>query len=191
MNAVSANTKTTLLLNNAWMPITVITARAGFCHLWKKRISALDKNGNVFHSLDSWNQMGEYYEDQPFMRSAHGVWPIPTVIVVTSKFFRKPKRKKLSLYELAKVCDFTCQYCFSKFPIKDLTLDHVMPKSKGGSNDHENLVLACRDCNLLKGATTPFFDKNGQIPQAPAIPNFMFNCTVREEWKPFLKSIGY
>lgn len=191
MNAVSANTKTTLLLNNAWMPITAITARAAFGHLFKKRISALDKNGNVFHSLDSWNTMGEYYDDQPFMRSVYAVWPIPTVIIVTSKFFRKPKKKKLSLFELAKVCDYTCQYCFGKFPLKDLTLDHVQPKSKGGSNEHENLVLACRDCNLIKGATIPFYDANGNIPIPPSIPEFMFNCHVRDEWKPFLKNFGY
>ena len=87
MNAVTANTKTTLLLNNAWQPITVVTARAAFSHLHKRRISALDKDGNVFHSLDTWNCLAEYYDDQPFLRSAHAGWPIPTVIVVNSKFF--------------------------------------------------------------------------------------------------------
>jgi hypothetical protein len=188
MNAVSANTKTTLLLNNAWMPITAITARAAFCHLLKKRITALDKNGNVFHSLESWNQLADYYEDQPFLRSAMGAWAIPTIIVVTSRFFRKPKKKKFSLSDLAKFCDNTCQYCFVKFPLKDLTIDHIKPKSRGGSDEHENRVLACYNCNRKKGSESPFFDKNGNIPKAPSIPAFMMNtASIREEWLSFLQ----
>jgi hypothetical protein len=192
MNAVAPNTKTTLLLNNAWMPITTISARAAFSHLWKKRITALDKNSNTFHTIDTWNQLGEFYEDQPYMRSASGAWPIPTVIIVTSKFFRKPKKKKLTLFELAKVCNYTCQYCFEKFPLKNLTLDHVNPKSKGGSNDHDNLVLACRSCNLQKGSIYPFFNKDGEIPKAPIIPAIMLNTpTIRTEWLPFVRNVHY
>ena len=187
MNAVTANTKTTLLLNNAWMPITTITARAAFSHLYKKRISALDKNGNIFHSLDSWNELGEFYDDQPCLRSQKNEWPIPTIIVVTSKFFRKPKKKKLTLYDLAKMCDYTCQYCFNKFPLKELTIDHVNPKSKGGKDDHDNRVLCCRPCNAKKSNHTPWFDKHGNIPVPPSIPALMLNSPkLREEWAPFI-----
>lgn len=190
MNAVTANTKTTLLLNNAWQPITVVTARAAFQHLHKKRISALDKNSSVFHSLDSWNSLAEYLDDQPCLRSAHAQWPIPTVIIVTSKFFRKPKKTKLTLFDLAKLCEYTCQYCFEKHPLKNLTLDHVHPKSKGGSNDHHNLVLACRGCNLKKGDLIPWHDKNGEIPKPPPIPALMLNAEkIRPEWNYFLKNL--
>lgn len=44
--------------------------------------------------------------------------------------------------------DFRCHYCKSN---KNLTYDHVIPKSKGGSNRHQNIVIACYDCNQLKG----------------------------------------
>ena len=188
MNAVTANTKTTLLLNNAWMPITVVTARAAFQHLHKKRVTALDKNSNVFHSLDTWNDLAEYHEDQPSLKSVNKEWPIPTVLVVTSKFFRKPKKKKLTLFDLAKLCDYTCQYCFEKFPLKQLSIDHVHPKSKGGEDLHENRVLCCVSCNRKKGSITPWLDKNGQIPQPPSIPTLMLNTDkIREEWSYFLK----
>ncbi|MDP7322161.1 MAG: HNH endonuclease [Bacteriovoracaceae bacterium] len=46
---------------------------------------------------------------------------------------------------------FTCQYCHTPFKAKDLTLDHVIPKSKGGSTDWENIVTACGPCNNKKG----------------------------------------
>lgn len=152
MKPITANTKTTLLLNTAWQPITMVTARAAFGHLLKKRISALDKNGSIFHSLDSWNELGEFYEDQPALPSVKRDYPIPTIIVVNSKFFRKPKKKKLTLFDLAKICEYKCQYCFEKTPIKYLTIDHVHPKSRGGSDEHDNRVLACKNA-ILKNLT--------------------------------------
>ena len=188
MNAVTANTKSTLLLNSAWQPITTVTARAAFSHLLKKRISALDKNGNIFHTLDTWNALGEFYDDQPMMRSVSAAWPIPTIIVVTSKFFRKPKKKKLSLFETAKIYDFTCQYCLQKFSIRDLTIDHILPKSRGGQNHHENFTLACRGCNTKKSSHHPWHDINGNIPVPMAIPAMIIHApTIRPEWEPFLK----
>lgn len=188
MNAVTANTKTTLLLNNAWQPITVVTARAAFGHLHKRRITALDKNNNVFHSLDTWNQLAEFHDDQPSLKSAKSEWPIPTVIVVNSKFFRKPKKKKLTLYDLARLCDYTCQYCFEKFPLKQLSIDHLVPKSRRGSDEHDNRILCCRSCNLAKSNFQPWYDKNGEIPVPPSIPTLMLNTDkIREEWSYFLK----
>lgn len=191
MKAVKANEKTTLLLNNAWQPITVVSARAAFQHTLKKRVSVLDKNSQVFHSLDSWmSEQAEYWDDQPFLRSPRSGFPIPTVIIVTSKFFRKPKKKRLSLFELARICDFTCQYCFEKFSLKQLTIDHVKPRSKGGEDVHDNRVLCCRDCNLKKSDQIPWFDKDGGVPKAPVIPEIWLGVSsIRPEWKPFLKSL--
>jgi 5-methylcytosine-specific restriction endonuclease McrA len=112
------------------------------------------------------------------------------VIVVNSKFFRKPKKKKLTLFDLAKLCEYTCQYCFEKFPLKQLTIDHVNPRSRGGDDTHDNRVCCCRDCNLKKSNFTPWFDKNGQIPRPPQIPTLMLNAEkIRPEWNDFLKNV--
>tara|TARA_R100000008_G_C3523451_1_gene135273 strand:- start:145 stop:669 length:525 start_codon:yes stop_codon:yes gene_type:complete len=48
-----------------------------------------------------------------------------------------------------------CQYCAKKFSTSELTLDHVIPKSRGGRNTWENLVVACKKCNQKKGADIP------------------------------------
>lgn len=187
MNIVTSDHKTTLLLNNAWQPINTVTARAAFTHLLKGHATALDKNGALFHTLDAWNTSAEFYNDQPMLRSAKAAWPIPTIIVVTSKFFRRPKKRKLSLFDLAKIHGYVCQYCLSKTPLSDLTIDHVKPKSKGGTDDHENRVLACRSCNTKKSSHSPWFDVNGKIPTAPAIPALMLNAPkIRKEWEGFI-----
>lgn len=50
---------------------------------------------------------------------------------------------------------YTCQYCGVMLAAKDLTLDHIMPRSRGGASRWENLVSACRECNRVKGDRTP------------------------------------
>ena len=48
-----------------------------------------------------------------------------------------------------------CQYCAKFFETKELTIDHVIPKSRGGKNTWDNLVIACKKCNQRKGSKTP------------------------------------
>jgi uncharacterized protein (TIGR02646 family) len=51
--------------------------------------------------------------------------------------------------------DGRCQYCNIKLGLQSMTLDHVLPKSRGGASDWNNLVSSCHDCNQKKGARTP------------------------------------
>lgn len=62
-----------------------------------------------------------------------------------------------------------CQYCEKKLSIKDSTIDHVMPKSKGGKHTWENVVIACRKCNQKKGSKLP--KECGMMPkEIPKLP---------------------
>ncbi|MDZ7719768.1 MAG: HNH endonuclease [Balneolaceae bacterium] len=81
----------------------------------------------------------------------------------------------------------TCQYCGTK---SDLTLDHVMPRSRGGEDSWENLVTACNQCNVKKGNRTP--DEASMPldvePYRPVHITFFQNLLggVQEHWKPYL-----
>lgn len=55
-------------------------------------------------------------------------------------------------FEILKRDHFTCRYCGARAPGVELHVDHVHPVSRGGKNELENLVTACRDCNAGKGA---------------------------------------
>jgi 5-methylcytosine-specific restriction endonuclease McrA len=55
-----------------------------------------------------------------------------------------------------------CQYCTNYFPEEKLTMDHVIPKSRGGTNKWTNLVTACKKCNQKKGSKTP--EESGMHP---------------------------
>lgn len=50
---------------------------------------------------------------------------------------------------------FICPYCLNEFSLKKATVDHIIPKSRGGSSESYNLVWACKRCNNEKGALTP------------------------------------
>lgn len=81
----------------------------------------------------------------------------------------------------------TCQYCGTK---SDLTLDHVLPRSRGGEDSWENLVTACNHCNVKKGNRTP--DEASMPldvePYRPVHITFFQNLLggVQEHWKPYL-----
>lgn len=62
--------------------------------------------------------------------------------------------------------NYTCQYCGS---IKDLTIDHIVPKSRGGLNTWDNLVTCCRKCNLKKGNNL-LSDTNMTLKVKPKAP---------------------
>ena len=90
--------------------------------------------------------------------------------------------------------NFTCQYCYKKFPAKELTFDHLIPKSKNGRTVWDNVVSACTICNLKKGSRA--LDDTDlyilKFPQQPSInelhkngKNFPPNY-LHKSWRDFL-----
>jgi 5-methylcytosine-specific restriction endonuclease McrA len=80
---------------------------------------------------------------------------LPEVIVLTA-FNRFVKREvRLSRKNIFERDQSTCQYCGKRYSKSDFTIDHVMPRSRGGRDTWENLVLACVKCNVKKGNRTP------------------------------------
>lgn len=87
--------------------------------------------------------------------------------------------------------EYTCQYCGREPPVRDLNLDHVIPRSRGGPSSWDNLVTSCRDCNLRKGRSTP--DEAGmKLRKQPARPSWTLAARLEafprkfDEWEPFL-----
>ncbi|WP_439488285.1 HNH endonuclease [Algoriphagus sp.] len=82
-----------------------------------------------------------------------------------------------------------CQYCGSK---KQLTIDHVVPRSKGGKSSWTNLTTACHRCNVVKGDKSP--EESGMVlqtqPFKPSLAYFLAEYAEKqaEEWLPFLSA---
>jgi 5-methylcytosine-specific restriction endonuclease McrA len=67
---------------------------------------------------------------------------------------------------------YKCQYCGDEFTSGDLTIDHIIPKVQGGSNEWTNIVACCRDCNVKKGGRTPR-QAGMQLVRKPFKPTIM------------------
>jgi 5-methylcytosine-specific restriction endonuclease McrA len=91
------------------------------------------------------------------LRSAHAEFPVPSVIRRRTYINVRRRReasgmKRLRIYMRDK---FRCQYCGDKKAAVELTLDHILPRSRGGDNSPLNIVTACVGCNTRKGNRTP------------------------------------
>lgn len=91
--------------------------------------------------------------DHQVIRSMRETYRAPSVIRLQHHIRRPRPRVKLTRREVFVRDRYTCQYC--QHSGSDLTLDHVLPRHRGGGHTWENLVTACKTCNHRKGGRTP------------------------------------
>jgi len=115
-----------------FLPLSTIKWKDAITYIWMDKVHVLD-----------------WYDDW-MVRSPSWETKVPAVIMMKEMMRKKskPRFSKTNLY----IRDmYTCQYCLKRFPRKELTLDHVIPTSKGGGTHWENIVAACGPCNTKKG----------------------------------------
>ena len=110
------------------------------------------------------NVAAEYEE---VVRSEKLTLPLPSVIVLKN-YVVPTKSVPFTRATLFLRDEFTCQYCGYKG--KDLTFDHVVPKSRGGKTRWDNVVAACQSCNLRKAAKTTS-QAGFKLKKAPTKPS--------------------
>ncbi len=89
------------------------------------------------------------------VRSMRLTLPVPSVIRLT-EYRRIPRQTRaISRKNILLRDHSTCQFCGRQLPPSELTLDHVVPRSRGGKSSWENLVACCHRCNNRKGSRTP------------------------------------
>jgi 5-methylcytosine-specific restriction endonuclease McrA len=132
-----------LVLNATYEPINVCTVRRAVVLLLKEKAELLDQAVWRLHS-------------------EHATHPRPTVIrlVAYVKVPRDTHRRKITRRAVFARDSWTCQYCGSR---SNLTVDHVIPRSKGGSSNWENIVASCAPCNRRKGDSLPH--QAGMVPR--------------------------
>jgi 5-methylcytosine-specific restriction endonuclease McrA len=94
-------------------------------------------------------------EDGSFIHSARMAFRIPSVIRLTEFRHIPHETRALSRKNILIRDRYTCQFCGRTLPASELTLDHIIPRSRGGHTDWDNLVACCHKCNNLKGDRLP------------------------------------
>ncbi len=157
-----------LVLNYDYTPLNVTSIRRGFV--------LVDKGKAEIVKSDASPIVSGYKE---YVR--------PLIIRLLNYIKYHARGLRANRHRIYKRDNHECVYCGSK---KDLTLDHVIPKSKGGGNDWTNLVTSCFKCNLRKGNKTPEEAKMSMKhkPYAPTLVNE--NGILNKVWNDYQKSFS-
>ncbi|HSB20311.1 MAG TPA: HNH endonuclease [Anaeromyxobacteraceae bacterium] len=178
-----------LVLNRVYQPVHITSVRRAFAMLYQGAARAIDAQFQTF-DFDSWSALSAASHEDAIGAVGRRI-RVPRVIVLLA-YDRMPRaRVRFSRFNIYARDDNTCQYCGQRWARADLNLDHVVPRSRGGSTTWENVVCSCVPCNLRKGGRTPE-EAGMRLLRAPARPRWtpMFRSATRRafyrEWRPFL-----
>jgi len=158
----SALSCSVLVLNRLYMAVHVVNVRRAFGLLCRELAEVIHLEEGKFntYSFESWREISELRADakqagDDWIRAVNFEVQIPRVIRLLT-FDRLPKQKlHLTRRNVLARDGHICQYCGHHFPTNQLSIDHVVPRSRGGETTWENLVCACLACNVKKGGRTP------------------------------------
>ena len=153
-----------LTLNRGYVAVQIITARRAFCLLIKGSAEIVNVEDGHYRSYDfeSWRETGEMKtafgernDDEDWINSVSFCVEVPRVIRLL-RYARVPQHVvKFNRHNIFLRDHNCCQYCKRRFPSSQLSLDHVVPRSRGGQTTWDNIVSACLKCNVAKGGRTP------------------------------------
>jgi 5-methylcytosine-specific restriction endonuclease McrA len=179
-----------LVLNRHFQPVQVTTAKRAMVLLYGGSAEAVDEGGETY-DFERWRALPPRSADEclPIVGSA---LRIPRVVHL-HRYERMPRVSiRLTRRNLMFRDAHECQYCGKRPPLRDLNIDHVVPRSRGGGDSWENLVTACRVCNLRKGWKTPE-EANMRLARTPFRPKWTIAAQLLlgagercKEWDAFL-----
>jgi 5-methylcytosine-specific restriction endonuclease McrA len=187
------NKNIVLVLNRNWQAINIRTPQDAFCQMATNVATALDiERENHIRPVtwDEWITLPVRPQDNA-VRTARGSIRVPTVIVAVN-FARVPKKRpKLCAKAIRERDGNRCQYTGKLLNPDEGSLDHVLPRSRGGKDTWENLVWSSKDVNTRKGNRLPHEAGLNllSVPRAPKelpVTALIRNAHEVAEWKLFL-----
>jgi 5-methylcytosine-specific restriction endonuclease McrA len=183
-----------LVLNRNWQAINIRTPQEAFCQMAANVATALEIDGeNCIRPVtwDEWITLPVRESDHA-VRTAHREIRAPTVIVAVNYAKVPKKRPKLCARTIRERDGNRCQYTGKALRPDEGSLDHVLPRSRGGKDAWENLVWADKSVNAKKGNRLPHEAglKLLTVPRAPKelpVTALIRNAHGIAEWKLFLK----
>ena len=192
MNSV-LNKTIVLVLNRNWQAINIRTPADAFCQMATNAATALDIEGESHIRPVTWDEWITLpvREHDAFVRTARGAIRVPTVIVALNYARAPKKRPKLSAKNIRERDGNRCQYTGVLLHPDEGSLDHVVPRSRGGADTWKNLVWSDKAVNAKKGNRLPHEAglKLLAVPRAPKelpVTALIRNAHGVAEWKLFL-----
>lgn len=173
-----------LVLNRLWQPVNIVGVKRGFSLLCQDYAQVIHTSEGTFEILDFGNWVA-FSEEYPPTNPSNSIQTvrlslrIPKVLLLRI-YDRLPIHEmKFNRQNLFERDGFRCQYCTRAFLSKDLNLDHVIPRDRGGKTSWENVVTSCIRCNSRKGNRLPH-EAGMRLIRRPQRPR----------WRPFVSSLA-
>jgi 5-methylcytosine-specific restriction endonuclease McrA len=178
----------TLILNRNWQPVNVATGARALVLLWNEAARVVDPDDYRIYTWADWSRIAPR-DGERFIQAVRLRLKVPEVIVLAG-YDRLPSAAvSFSRRNVFKRDHWTCQYCGVQPGGEELTIDHVVPRSRGGTSTWENCVLSCIACNKRKADRTPEQArmKLRRRPVRPAWKPLYARHEVRiESWSKFV-----
>ena len=190
---VAVLTQQTLVLNRSWLAIATTPVVRALGLLYSGAALAIRPDTYELHGFESWSDLA-IPPDEPFVKTVQLRIRVPEVIVLKHYDGVPQQTVVFTRRNIYKRDRNTCQYCGCRPGTSELTIDHVMPRSRGGLSSWENCVLACVGCNRRKADRTPF-EAGLDLAQEPKRPRWgptlgVPIARVKQSWSKFV-SEGY
>ncbi|MGV9206149.1 MAG: HNH endonuclease [Promethearchaeia archaeon] len=204
---MSVLTLQVLSLNKAYQPIGFISVKNAIEAVFKERAEIVEKEESGYfesYDINSWMELsllkkmiieeGEETVTSLWVNREEPAFLVPRVIRYLNYSKAHSQKIKFSRKNIMIRDGFTCIYCNKKFPIEELQLEHIIPKSRGGRTTWKNTAIACRSCNAKKANKTPE-EAGMKLSWKPFKPKFLpkkypFADDGRHEfWEQFLSEI--
>jgi 5-methylcytosine-specific restriction endonuclease McrA len=191
-----------LVLNRHYMAVRVVTARRAFILLFRDVAEVIDIEQGQFSNYDfaDWCELSQL---RACSKNRHDDWvravnfeiQVPRIIRLVRFERAHHISLRLNRRNLFARDGHVCQYCGRRLPPSQLSLDHVLPRSRGGQTTWENVVASCFKCNTTKGGRTPK-EARMKLMREPSQPSHHPVLTLKlgnpkyESWRSFLPQSG-
>jgi 5-methylcytosine-specific restriction endonuclease McrA len=184
-----------LVLNRLWQAVHVCSVRRALTLLFEGDAQVVFGAGDGDFRTLNFQQWRDLSAADPDADSSVGTVSfrirVPRVILLMG-FDRFPKKEvKFTRHNLFERDRNTCQYCGKVFDRRDLNLDHVIPRDRGGPTTWENIVCSCIPCNTRKANRTPA-EAQMRLVRKPKRPKWRpfvqvsFGASIHDSWRHFL-----
>ena len=162
----------TLVLNRNWQPVNVASVARALTMLWNETARVVDPADYQTYDWQDWMKLRPA-DGELFIQAVRFRLRVPEVVTLTGYDEMPAAAVTFSRRNIHKRDHYTCQYCSVQPGSEELTIDHVQPRSRGGTSTWENCVLACLECNKRKADRTP---TEAHMP--------LRKTPVRPTWRP-------
>lgn len=187
---MSSLSKPVLVLNKVWIPIRIVDVKRSLKLIFADKAFIVDPHDYAVYDWDKWASLNVKDEEEGIETTRQRI-KIPEIIVLNHYDKTHRRGAKLTKRNIYIRDSYVCQYTGKKVSHKEADIDHIVPRSKGGKNTWDNMVVCTKEINRKKGDRNP--EEAGlkllKKPSKPNSHNLLIDpkMAIPNSWDKFIK----